>query len=685
MNKQKLLKEYPLPGIPDDIKRKLNNKKYKGNDNVAVVKAEKAEIRKEMAYIVTFFTIKERVLRYFISENDYWMMSMEPKSWQDSTLVMKCSKRYYGAFGYYNIFNTYLAYDIETKNIINQVKDQFGYEPYNKKRKWEPYNVISDAMYKISSKLADERAQKKKAKEESEMKEHFKNFKKIPAKAFTEAEDRLPKYLFEGKDSCYCTSCKKEMPIETTDKHLSERKCPNCGKKVTVQLISRCKKKFYDHTYIMIPKSLAYNKYTVSYVMANREIDKTDYRNPTIKIFESQRYYYNNGKKYYYEYKRKYISYDKMSEPQWYQVTKGTSNFCEHAFLNRWNENKYFCGKGYIYSGSRRVLVKSEGYDYYNKYCLKEPLDYNDEDYYICYIKDLFEEHLGSIYEKLDKVGLAELKIDLYNLNLMENSIIKILKLNKITYRYLLEHKDKTVLNDLQSIVRNGYGEIFNPDFYENFSKSGNIISNYGILYKNKKLFNYLTKQGISYDEYNHYIRNMKKLGYYDLKDKSNLYPKDFDDADQRVAEEVVEFDYKKNKKDLDEKNIKIKLISDALRRMKNIKDYLGGSNGLLVKVPESVLDLRTEGAKLSNCIGSYSDDISSGKTFIFFIREMDRPNHSFFAMEYNHGKIIQIHGLKNCNPSEKIRNFCNDFASVLKKKKFEPMNILQKAKAMAA
>ena len=58
MNKQKLLKEYPLPGIPDDIKRKLNNKKYKGNDNVAVVKAEKAEIRKEMAYIVTFFTIK---------------------------------------------------------------------------------------------------------------------------------------------------------------------------------------------------------------------------------------------------------------------------------------------------------------------------------------------------------------------------------------------------------------------------------------------------------------------------------------------------------------------------------------------------------------------------------------------------------------------------------------------------
>ena len=673
MNKQKLLKEYPLPGIPDDIKRKLNNKKYKGNDNVAVVKAEKAEIRKEMAYIVTFFTIKERVLRYFISENDYWMMSMEPKSWQDSTLVMKCSKRYYGAFGYYNIFNTYLAYDIETKNIINQIKDQFGYETYNKKRKWEPYNVISDAMYKISSKLADKRAQKKKAKEESEMKEHFKNFKKIPAKAFIEAEDRLPKYLFEGKDNCYCTSCKKEMPIETTDKHLSERKCPNCGKKVIVQLLSRCKKNFEDHTYLMIPRIMDDNKYTVQMILAYRIIHKDDYKNPFINITESNRYMYDNGKSYYYQY-----------NSSWFRTTETNpvSNFRECGVMNKYVENRMYCGKGYVYSKSQKEINGIKNFEYYDKYALREPINYNDEGYYLYYIKDLLQNHTGDLCEKFAKVGLGKLfgKLHYYDIDVSQSSIIKILKLDKPTYKYLLRHQDRNTLHNLQYIAGNiPFDEVLYESIISYERTVGiNLYNNYyKKFYNNRKLFNYLFKNSINIHEYEKYIENIIELGCYKM-DKANLYPKDFEKADKRVAEELVQHEKELNK----QRDIRIKQISDGLRRMKGLKDFMKGSSGLVVKVPETAFDLVSEGASLHNCIGSYVKKIASGQTSVFFIRKIEEPDSPFFAMEYKDGEIMQIHGDNNSNPSEEIRNFCTGFAELLRKKKYAPSNILKKAMA---
>ena len=121
-------------------------------------------------------------------------------------------------------------------------------------------------------------------------------------------------------------------------------------------------------------------------------------------------------------------------------------------------------------------------------------------------------------------------------------------------------------------------------------------------------------------------------------------------------------------------------MISDGLREMPNIKDYLGGSNKLLVKIPESIEDLQQEGIKLSNCIGSYGEDISDGKTFIFFIRSADKPDDSFYAMEYTNGYIRQLRGFANKEAPEDVERFCADFCAYLRKKKFNPKDFLKAA-----
>ena len=175
----------------------------------------------------------------------------------------------------------------------------------------------------------------------------------------------------------------------------------------------------------------------------------------------------------------------------------------------------------------------------------------------------------------------------------------------------------------------------------------------------------------ITHWEYKHYLENLEKLNI--PKYKSYLYPKDFYEYDRLISRKL---DEKVNSAQVKA----IHIISDGLRNMEGIEKFMGDSQGLLVKVPESPADLREEGVSLDNCIGSYISKIASGNTFIFFIRQANAPNKPFFAMEYHKGEIRQIHGFKNCNPNKEIKSFCQNFAKFLKMKKFEPKKLLEAA-----
>jgi len=180
-----------------------------------------------------------------------------------------------------------------------------------------------------------------------------------------------------------------------------------------------------------------------------------------------------------------------------------------------------------------------------------------------------------------------------------------------------------------------------------------------------KKLCEYL--ETVSTAEYEHYIENLEKLGY-DIKDTYYSMPKDFRAADERITKEYEE----KQKKSAEEKRKindgLIKKISYGIRNMPNLKEFLDGSNGLLIYVPESSADLEKAGKEMHCCLGTYPTRVAEGKTMVFFVRKLDNPTAQFVAFEYCDGQVFQCRYAHNETVKDtQIIDFVNRFTSALK------------------
>ena len=261
------------------------------------------------------------------------------------------------------------------------------------------------------------------------------------------------------------------------------------------------------------------------------------------------------------------------------------------------------------------------------------------------------------------------------SVNERETSLVKIMKVNKPILRFIKKNNlDWDDVKILQGLYSKGV------PFVE--ERATICVKTIGLRYYEKtwnkvRFLNYFKKQyeignEVTYYEYEHYIENLRKLNI-TSNAKSDIYPKNFYVADRNISRQIDE--------KLNAEQVKaVRLISEGLRKMKGIDKFMQGSKGLLVKVPECPADLKEEGILLHNCIGTYTKSVSEGRTFIFFIRQIDAPDKPFFAMEYRNGHISQIHGNHNCNPDEEIKAFCNSFAKYLQLMKFEPKKLLAAA-----
>jgi len=75
-----------------------------------------------------------------------------------------------------------------------------------------------------------------------------------------------------------------------------------------------------------------------------------------------------------------------------------------------------------------------------------------------------------------------------------------------------------------------------------------------------------------------------------------------------------------------------------------------------LILVPNSISELVQEGNQLNHCIGSYVDNIVSGKSKIFFLRRKDESKASFVTIELNsRNEFIEAREAYNNLPSEDV------------------------------
>ena len=231
---------------------------------------------------------------------------------------------------------------------------------------------------------------------------------------------------------------------------------------------------------------------------------------------------------------------------------------------------------------------------------------------------------------------------------------------SKSTRRLHLMQKYPIITDDAMDII-----EKYHVNDYEfdelNELKVGNV----------NKMLSYLCtgSERMNIREYCQYVRTIQKLGY--KMDDSYLYPKNFRKADDKATD-----DYNRQQDTIKivlskAQSAVMKQISDGLKQMENLAEFMDGSKGLLVYVPESAKDLIQEGRSLHNCIGTYVERVAEKKTMVFFVRKMDAPNEPFVAFEYANGEVIQCRYDYNKNVEDtKIINFVDAFTERLRQNK---------------
>lgn len=74
------------------------------------------------------------------------------------------------------------------------------------------------------------------------------------------------------------------------------------------------------------------------------------------------------------------------------------------------------------------------------------------------------------------------------------------------------------------------------------------------------------------------------------------------------------------------------------------------------VLVPASIEDLREEGMEMRHCVGSYVDNIASGETMVFFVRNKDGGREA--TVEIHKSEIRQVKAKCNGKPRKEVMDF---------------------------
>lgn len=461
--------------------------------------------------------------------------------------------------------------------------------------------------------------------------------------------------LFANKDNKhgYCEKCCKDVLFSHT-KHNEEVECPNCKEKLTVMHTWRKKKCEWHMDWYVVGELVDKDTFLFRYI----GVDQNTHFTKTVKELAREVYDFKHGWSY------------KLS----------------HDYEDGWEINNYFFIEFNMYNRRKNCCIGAKAInDIKNRMKGLDAIKYFDKlsDYYgwYDYARDNALKLMNApLYEKLEKVGLGNIALkDFHDYwhtikwKRSETSLVKMLGINKAQFNILREHSSR---ENLLFIKENKDMPIETLKYI----MANNCVNKYnGIklynLANTMKTLKYIVVNDINVYEYAHYISTLSNLGY-SLTDESYVYPKDFRKADNRVtAEWNAKLDEERLKK-MDKQSALIKKISDGLKKMPDLKQFMDGSNGLLVYVPDSAKDLLDEGRSQHNCIGSYVDRVANGKTLIFFVRKLNSPNEPFVAFEYCNGEVVQCRYDHNeAVKDDNIISFVDAFAERLRRN-----NVLCKA-----
>ena len=496
---------------------------------------------------------------------------------------------------------------------------------------------------------------------ENEINKYLEHFgKEIITKEIEEyaVEEALKhsRYIFterRGKKQYgYCTYCKNEFETEGL-KHKTKSICPHCGSEVEVRSSGRGRKYMFDESYFVhFEKSKIDKDVIIAKGIAADKSYKGDYKESTIKYYIKALYIFE-------------INNPVMLINQWWG--NDIKNFRKTGSIYPITINSINC----MYSTNLNSLDKAiENTPY--KYSMYR--HYSDGPEVIRYL-GLYSKYPK--IEELTKLGFDELvEAKLWGnqtystVNWNGNTVFKMLKVNRAElkelrafemrktalfiklYQLNSKEKNKLSLEELKNLEMHVEG-----NYYESFKD----ILKYTSLYKANK---YIKKQEKSYvnrfyrgllgviKDWKDYIEDCKKLKM-DITKEGVLFPKDLYTAHQNTIKQIK---YQEDKA-LDEKMKK--------REEEINKKYYFEDKDYIIRAVKSTKEIIDEGATLHHCVGGYAKNHAEGRTNILLIREKRNINRPYYTMEIKNNKIVQVRGLRNCDPDKKLNKFLDEFKAL--------------------
>ena len=168
------------------------------------------------------------------------------------------------------------------------------------------------------------------------------------------------------------------------------------------------------------------------------------------------------------------------------------------------------------------------------------------------------------------------------------------------------------------------------------------------------------------YRAYFDYIDQAQKIGAFSM-DTGFLFPRDLERAHDRIA---GVYNAKLEAERL-EKNKEL-LARSATLTKRLCAAYCYEDEHYTVVVPRTMDDIVYEGKALRHCVGGYAQRHFEGVAVIVFIRRKEAVAAPYFTVELKprDGSIVQIHGLRNCDPDADLQAFVDAWQTEVQKRR---------------
>lgn len=512
--------------------------------------------------------------------------------------------------------------------------------------------------------IRDQQAKIRRYKRDAVVRDKMRSVPQTPVNLKRWADKHImPHYLFydynngRAKTQARCTYCEKFSVIER-QKNNDVLRCPKCGQKVIAKAQGKRAAYHEDRETCQVirrisPQELVVRIYKLywSYAKGKDSIRKSAYE--VMRIFVRS----DDGKKaivepYYYD-----SGYDSVT--RWRRGYHPGALFGIGSFVSEETGEVYLPGLDKALQGTLW------------EYCaLRQFYEQTGIPMQVSRYLEMYLQH-PLLIERLTKTGFENIAADvIYRygfsdaLDETQDKPHRILRVQKEDVPLLQEQKaDVAMLKKYQPYVAihlRGRKELFLWQLHNRITEIPTDVFRYMTA---EKFMNYMNAQFPIYCEshpnngyrdptmgtlvtmYVDYLHMCRRQAY-DMKDKSVLFPKNCTAAHNREAE-------------------RIRKINDAQKNKAFCMAYIGfakkaalSNKKLQIVCPKRANDLVDEGKALHHCVGSYIDSVAEGKCLIVFVRRVEEPKKPYVTLEVRDGKIAQIHGDRNSEPTEEVQKF---------------------------